>query len=148
MKMVSSTVSIYECNQEVSSSDQPKMALNEQSPAVAPIVLAKRSCHMKSRDLFFVFIRILFKCFIEEDMDQTVRTQAKKIVQECSQRNRLGVQGYENLMKSIDAALRDLVGDSRAWQKASIYLEMYQIRATRTSAMRITPSSSASSLAV
>jgi hypothetical protein len=135
-----STVSVYECDQDTSSPDQPiKMAMNAESPAVAPILLARRPQHMKSRDLFFVFIRMLFKCFDEEDIDQTVRMEAKKIVKECNQRNRLGVQGYEDLMESIDAALSDLFGDSYAWQKAALYLEIYHIRATRMGTRRITP---------
>jgi hypothetical protein len=124
------------------------MVMHAESPAVAPILLARRPQHMKSCDLFFVFIRMLFKCFDEEDINQTVRMEDKIIVKECSHRNLLGVQGYEDLMESIDAALSDLFGDSYAWQKAALYLEMYHIRATHMGPRRLTPYLPATSLAV
>jgi hypothetical protein len=101
---------------------------------------------MRSRDLFFVFVRILFKCFDEEHIDICARMEAKKIVRECIQRNRLGLAGYKNLMASIETRLNDLVGETSAWHNAELYLESYNRRAGLTGPRQITPTSSENDL--
>jgi hypothetical protein len=75
------------------------------------------------RELFLIFIKILFKC-IERCSDGRLRLRAKAIVTECTRRNRMGDSNFSPLQDAVETRLRDVVGDTY-WNQAKVYTGYY-----------------------
>jgi len=134
--------------QELSCSVELRESLNEAAREDLPNVNDKQARHMKSRVIFIVFIRILFKCLEEDDVDYSVRLKAKMIIRNCTKRNRLGFAGYEDLMKSIEDSLGGLDGITLAWRRAEMFLERYSCRNSCRHPKQVSPSCSSGNLSV
>lgn len=75
------------------------------------------------RARFLVFIKILFKC-LDQANEHQIRDQAKKIVAECTRRNRMGDPNFTPLIDAVEKRLRRFVGESH-WRKASLLLRHF-----------------------
>lgn len=75
------------------------------------------------RELFLIFIKILFKC-IERCSNGRLRQRAKAIVTECTRRNRMGDSNFSPLQDAVETRLKDIVGDMY-WNQAKVYTGYY-----------------------
>jgi len=143
MTVMLSTLTVYQANAEEHLCNK---ALNESSTLLCRGVAAlksnsnftKRPRHMTTRELFFVFIKILFKCLDEDGVQTSLKSEAKRLVQECTQRNRTGTPGYEDLMESIHESLSTLLCDCYSWERSIRHLERYYKISPRFVGRRIT----------
>jgi hypothetical protein len=85
-------------------------------PAVANRMLGER-------ELFLIFIKILFKC-IERSSNGRLRLRAKAIVTECTRRNRMGDSNFSPLQGAVEIRLKEIVGDM-FWNQAKVYTGYY-----------------------
>uniref|UniRef100_A0A7S2MTX1 Uncharacterized protein n=1 Tax=Helicotheca tamesis TaxID=374047 RepID=A0A7S2MTX1_9STRA len=83
----------------------------------------------KQRERFIIFIRILFKCI--DETDPQLRPLAKRIVKECTLRNREGHPGYQPLVEAVQSRLQSVVGDTH-WKRAEEYLRYFVATRKRT----------------
>jgi hypothetical protein len=90
--------------------------LQRARPAVLNRVLGER-------ELFLIFIKILFKC-MERCRDGRLRQRAKAIVTECTRRNRMGDANFSPLQDAVETRLKDIVGDMY-WNQAKVYTGYY-----------------------
>ena len=122
----SSTVSTYENKvrpmQILSSHGTlPLIEADEQ-----PRVLQSESQSHRSRshrEQFLLFIKILFKC-LDQANEPEKREKAKKIVAECTRRNRAGDPDFSPLMEAVEKRLRGFVGEM-LWRRAHLLLRHY-----------------------
>lgn len=82
--------------------------------ATADLQVVKRPQKLTERQIFFFFVRILFRIL---GGDNRMRQRAKAVVAECTKRNRLGDSNYTPLMDSIERRLRPTVGE-HCWIRA------------------------------
>eukprot|EP00563_Minutocellus_polymorphus_P021088 CAMPEP_0197717716 /NCGR_PEP_ID=MMETSP1434-20131217/2159_1 /TAXON_ID=265543 /ORGANISM="Minutocellus polymorphus, Strain CCMP3303" /LENGTH=278 /DNA_ID=CAMNT_0043302283 /DNA_START=71 /DNA_END=907 /DNA_ORIENTATION=- len=75
------------------------------------------------RENFLIFTRILFKC-LGDHPSPKVRVEAKRIIMDCTKRNRVGEPGYYPLVDAIEVRLRHVIGNIH-WHKAYSYLDHY-----------------------
>ena len=103
-----------------SSSRSPKVELKRNSS----ILGARPHPHNRShRENFLIFTRILFKC-LGDHPSAKVQAEAKRIIVDCTKRNRLGEPGFHPLIDAIEVRLRHVIGDIH-WHKAEQYLGHY-----------------------
>lgn len=76
-----------------------------------------------SREQFLVFIKILFK-ILDQAQEVHTRNRAKKLVAECTRKNREGDPNYTPLMDAVQERLRLFVGEAH-WRKAMLLLRHY-----------------------
>jgi hypothetical protein len=76
------------------------------------------------RQMFLIFIKILFKCLDQQANRPEVRDKAKKIVALCTQRNRMGDPAFTPLMEAVEKRLRGFVGEV-LWRRALLLLNHY-----------------------
>jgi hypothetical protein len=81
------------------------------------------SSAMSQREHFLIFIKILFKC-LDQANEPEVRNKAKKIVAECTRRNRQGDLDFSPLMEAVEKRLRGFVGEAK-WRRALLLLRHY-----------------------
>lgn len=73
-----------------------------------PVVSRRRN--LSERELFFVFVKILFRV-LEKTGNMQLRAQAKAIVQECTKVHRMGLMGNISLQELVETRLRRTVGE-------------------------------------
>lgn len=76
----------------------------------------------RQRERFLIFIKILFKSL--DEREPHLHARAKRIVAECTRRNRLGEPDFDPLMGAIEQRLRHMVGETH-WMRATAYLRHY-----------------------
>jgi hypothetical protein len=85
----------------------------------------------KKKEQFLMFTRVLIKYLEQKDKD--LHTQAKAIIKDCAEKNKLQTPGYESVTESMKRRLRELVGETY-WKKAvSIVTDNRIIQGTSTS---------------
>ena len=89
-------------------------------------VASTNSTIRSQREQFLVFIKILFKC-LDQANEPEVRNKAKRIVAECTRRNRLGDPGYAPLMAAVEKRLRTFVGEA-LWRRSLLLLRHYMAK--------------------
>jgi hypothetical protein len=77
----------------------------------------------KEREHFLIFIKILFKCLDQANNPQ-MRDRAKKIVAECTKRNRQGDPKFHPLMQAVELRLRGFVGE-QLWRRSFLLLRHF-----------------------
>lgn len=77
------------------------------------------------RAQFLVFIKILFKC-LDQANEPEIREKAKKIVAECTRRNRMGDPNFDPLMDAVQKRLRPCVGEA-LWRRSMLLLRHYMM---------------------
>jgi hypothetical protein len=82
------------------------------------------------RQMFLIFIKILFKCLDQANRPE-VRDKAKKIVALCTQRNRMGDPAFTPLMEAVEKRLRGFVGEV-LWRRALLLLNHYLSKNSNT----------------
>ncbi|KAL3934914.1 MAG: hypothetical protein SGARI_003181 [Bacillariaceae sp.] len=85
-----------------------------------------------SREHFLVFIKILFKV-LDQSQEVHTRNRAKKLVAECTRKNRQGDPLYTPLMDAVQKRLRLFVGEAH-WRKSMMLLRHYYQQQRRTAA--------------
>ena len=66
---------------------------------------------MKSeREHFLLFTKVLFK-YLDRLNKPGLKTRAKIIIAECTQRNRMGMPGYTPLMSAVERRLKQSLGE-------------------------------------
>ena len=102
-------------------------------PVEADVKVAHQVCHqgprstavvVEERRQFLVFIKILFKC-LDQANGPKIRDKAKKIVAECTKRNRQGDPNFHPLLQAVEFRLRRFVGEI-PWRKSLLLLKYYQ----------------------
>ena len=78
------------------------------------------------RARFLVFIKILFKS-LDNTNEHELRDRAKRIVAECTRRNRLGDPLFSPLVEAVERRLRRVVGEAH-WRKASLLLRHFSAK--------------------
>jgi hypothetical protein len=86
-------------------------------------ISTRRMRKMNERQEFVAFIKVLFQ-YLKDNQDFKRLSQAKAIVAECTQRNRIGVAGYTELKQSTERRLRPVIGEVY-WSQAKDYLRDY-----------------------
>jgi hypothetical protein len=76
-----------------------------------------------SREEFLIFIKILFKV-LDQAQEIHTRNRAKKLVAECTRKNRQGDPLYMPLMDAVQKRLRLFVGEAH-WRKSMLLLRHY-----------------------
>jgi hypothetical protein len=93
-----------------------------QSPTLIPDDIRK------GREKFLLFVKILFKCLAEgNNADATEK--ARRIVRECTKRNRMGDPMFASLFNATASRLRGLVGES-TWRRAVLLLRHFMAKRT------------------
>ena len=82
----------------------------------------RNSLHSSKRMRLLIFIKIVLKCL--DYSDPILHLKAKKIVTDCTRRNREGVPGYNPLEDAITRQLRIAVGEVH-WERAKRLMEYY-----------------------
>lgn len=100
-------------------SPKPKVASSLRSPSSPTLTT------FQERERFLIFVRILFKCLDEKDPQ--LRAKAKRVVQQCTLRNREGNPEYAPLVDVVERRLRCIVGEAN-WTRAEYYLRHYLAR--------------------
>jgi hypothetical protein len=93
------------------------------SVASSPPSPAPPSQAVAQREHFLIFIKILFKC-LDQANEPDARDKAKKIVAECTRRNRQGDSNFTPLMEAVEKRLRGFVGEVQ-WGRALLLLRHY-----------------------
>jgi hypothetical protein len=88
--------------------------------ASSPRSPAPPSHAISQREHFLIFIKILFKC-LDQANEPEVRNNAKKIVSECTRKNRQGDSNFTPLMEAVEKRLRGFVGEVQ-WRRALLLL--------------------------
>ena len=65
---------------------------------------------LSERQKFVLFVRILMK-YLDRLNNPTLKTRAKIVIAECTQRNRLGLPEYTPLMSAVERRLKQNVGE-------------------------------------
>jgi hypothetical protein len=79
---------------------------------------------LTERQKFLILIKILFH-FLEKHQDEgRLKSQAKRVVAECTRRNRRGDFDYVPLQAAMERRLRQTVGDVY-WMRAKDCVERY-----------------------
>jgi hypothetical protein len=89
---------------------------------------ASRCTFRTPREQFLVFIKILFKG-LDQANEPEVSLKAKKIVSECTRRNRLGDPNFTPLMEAVEQRLRGFVGEVH-WRRSLLYLRYFIAKRT------------------
>jgi hypothetical protein len=84
------------------------------------------------RERFLIFIKILFKC-LDQGNEPTLQQRAKKIVVECTRRNRLGDPQFSPLMEAVEKRLRRVVGEVH-WRRALLLLRHFSAKRMKAAA--------------
>lgn len=79
---------------------------------------------LSSKMRLMVFIKIMLKCLETDDPDPSVRLKAKRVIAECTKKNREGHPDYTPLEEAIERRLRFAVDDCH-WNRAQSLLEHY-----------------------
>jgi hypothetical protein len=82
----------------------------------------RSSMYANKRMRLLIFIKIILKCLDSDD--PSLHLKAKKIVTDCTRRNREGVPGYNPLADVITRQLRITVGEVH-WERAKRLMEYY-----------------------
>ncbi|KAL3780077.1 hypothetical protein HJC23_007326, partial [Cyclotella cryptica] len=90
-------------------------------PTMSPCVDGNRTM-LSSKMRLVVFIKIILKC-LETD-DPSVRLEAKRVIAECTRKNRQGHPDYIPLEDAITRALRFVV-DGVHWRRAETLMNHY-----------------------
>jgi hypothetical protein len=95
------------------------------APSVASFYASSNvpSRFQSPRERFLVFIKILFR-LLDEANEPEVRLRAKKIVAECTRRNRLRDPNFSPLMEAVERRLRGFVGEA-LWKRALLLLRHF-----------------------
>lgn len=78
--------------------------------------------YSSKRMRLLIFIKIILRCLDSDD--PSLHLKAKKIVTDCTRKNREGVQGYNPLADVITRQLRMTVGEVH-WNRANRLMEYY-----------------------
>jgi hypothetical protein len=82
-----------------------------------------RNCMYSSKRMrLLIFIKIILKCLADDD--PSLHLKAKKIVTDCTRKNREGIPGYNPLADVITRQLRMTVGEVH-WNRAKRLMEYY-----------------------
>jgi len=100
-----------------------KAASNTTTAATAAATLSPLAA---SREQFLIFIKILFK-ILDQTNEIHTRNRAKKLVAECTRKNRSGDPRYTPLMEAVEKRLRLFVGEAH-WRKAMMLLRHYYLK--------------------
>jgi hypothetical protein len=79
---------------------------------------------LSSKMRLMVFIKIILKCLETDDPDPNVRLKAKRVIAECTKKNRDGHPDYIPLEEAIERRLRFAVDDCH-WNRAQTLMEHY-----------------------
>ena len=82
----------------------------------------RNSFYSSKRMRLLIFIKIILKCL--DNDDPSLHFKAKKIVTDCTRKNREGVPGYNPLADVITRQLRITVGVVH-WNRAKMLMEYY-----------------------
>jgi len=81
------------------------------------------SVFRSSREQFLVFVKILLKC-LEQTQSVQICSRAKKIIGDCTKRNRAGDPEFTPLMDAVEKRLRPFVGEAQ-WIRALLLLRHF-----------------------
>jgi hypothetical protein len=79
---------------------------------------------LSSKMRLMVFIKIILKCLETDDPDPSVRLNAKRVIAECTKKNREGHPDYTPLEEAIERRLRFAVDDCH-WNRAQTLMDHY-----------------------
>jgi len=89
-----------------------------------------RNCMYSSKRMrLLIFIKIILKCLADDD--PSLHLKAKKIVTDCTRKNREGIPGYNPLADVITRQLRMTVGEVH-WNRAKRLMEYYSFLKQRS----------------
>ena len=115
------------------------VALEQRSSSPPPSVLSSRvsattttTGFRSPRERFLIFIKILFKR-LDQGSEPPVQQRAKKIVAECTRRNRLRDPQFSPLMEAVEKRLRRFVGEMH-WRRAMLLLRHFIANQMETAA--------------
>jgi hypothetical protein len=118
------------------------VALEQRSASPARSVACSNACATTTttgfrspRERFLIFIKILFKC-LDQGNEPTVQQRAKKIIAECTRRNRLGDPQFSPLMEAVEKRLRGFVGEVH-WRRAMLLLHHFSAKRIKAAARSI-----------
>ena len=129
-----SVTSVVTDNSRVRSSSATQVASSSRQQPGAPVdssvvagsgesVASTSSTIRSQREQFLIFIKILFKC-LDQAGEPEVRDKAKKIVAECTRKNRLGDPAFAPLMGAVEKRLRGFVGEA-LWRRSLVLFHHY-----------------------
>ena len=84
---------------------------------------------LNPRQRFLLFIKILFKCLAQADEPDEVLQKSKRIVAECTRKNRQGDPTYTPLMDAVECRLREYVGETH-WRRSLLLMRHYIMKKT------------------
>lgn len=82
----------------------------------------RNNMYSSKRMRLLIFIKIILRCLDSDD--PSLHLKAKKIVTDCTRKNREGIQGYYPLTDVITRQLRMTVGEVH-WNRANRLMEYY-----------------------
>jgi len=79
---------------------------------------------LNEREVFLIFVKVLFKCIERDPANGRLRQHAKCIVLDCTRRNRCGEANFMPLQDALERRLKGVVGDE-TWNQAKVYTGVY-----------------------
>jgi hypothetical protein len=84
-------------------------------------VVRRRHCFLDERAKFLLLIKILLRYLSRHP---ELQQRAKRVVAECTRRNRMGEANYRPLKQAVETHLRFVVGN-KLWTRAKRYCDYY-----------------------
>eukprot|EP00980_Cylindrotheca_fusiformis_P003872 scaffold858_cov123-Cylindrotheca_fusiformis.AAC.48 len=126
----SDKVSDSDCSAGRSHSSSPQEEQQQRQPVSSPPAVRSAALSIEDirqrRERFLIFVKILFKCLADGN-DAVVCEKAKRIVRECTRKNRMGDPKFASLFEATSSRLRSAVGES-LWRRSVLLLHHFMAK--------------------
>ena len=78
----------------------------------------------QKRRYFLILVQIICKCLKQADATDAITFHCRKVIRECTQRNRQGDPNFGSLVDSATPRLRKVVGE-KTWRRSIMLLKHY-----------------------